>query len=199
MASKKTQVGAPERGIPLREKIVHKAIGGILNETGAPDHVKRAFENDPARARTGESNLGILYSSTPHANFDISGQDTSWANQSCMNPTSGGNKRYLEQDSRYGSIPATLINMDDAGAHKDGVATKPLARILSKPMNEHRGDHESDTILRAEPKDWGDGGSHFVNAVNKFNTDNFPAKADTTYHLHPDLYQDKMADTYKLK
>ena len=40
LVTKKTQVGDPSRGIPLREKIVEKKLGKVLEETNATPDVK---------------------------------------------------------------------------------------------------------------------------------------------------------------
>lgn len=200
MASKKTTTtGNVAKGILPREKIIHKKIGAILDETNAPDHIKKSFTNDPSRSHSGTDNLAILHTTTPHGIADISGDDTSWANKSCMNLSSGGNRKYLEQDSKYGSSAAYLINKDDPGANSEGVPTKALARILNKPMHEDKDNTNSDTILRAEPNDWGSGGSRFVSANDRFLQEHFPAKVGVSYNLNSNLYRDKMPATYKVK
>ena len=81
IASKKIIVGNPSKGIPHHEKVIKKSIGLIIHQTNAPEYVKKAYDNDPARTNANKSGLHVLISTTPLA---IAGMSTGTSWNSCI-------------------------------------------------------------------------------------------------------------------
>jgi hypothetical protein len=88
LASSQKTTGAPERGIPLSTKTVKESIGKVLQKTNAPDFIKNAYANDPARTGAKSSGLHILISHHPFATIGKT-SGTNWETESCMNAESG--------------------------------------------------------------------------------------------------------------
>jgi hypothetical protein len=59
IAHKTIQVGNPDRGIPMREKVVEKKIGSILDETGATPEIKKSFINDRGHVNAAKHHVVI--------------------------------------------------------------------------------------------------------------------------------------------
>lgn len=186
IASKKTTVGDPSRGIPLREKIVHEKIGSILEKTKAPDHIKQAYTNDPARSKS-ESPMHVVISHHPMA---IAGMSTGTPWYSCMNLKDGSNQRYLRDDSEHGTHTAYLVHKDDPTAFKTGLPSNPVGRINLKPYHHEDDDGEKDTIFRPEGNSYGSEAGGFRNALHKWSVEHYPAKVGKTYEINPSLYNE---------
>lgn len=192
LAKKKTMVGNPEKGIPMREKHITKKIGAVLKETGASEDVQNAFANDPNRQTKNTSNLHVVISTHPHAIAGMS-TGTDWKNSSCMDMVAGINAHYLRLDSENGTHVAFLVHGDDETAMKHGLPSKPVARIALKPYHEdsHEGTQQDrDTVFRPEERTYGAGNASFERSVAKWASENYPAKKDTTYFKNDDVYDD---------
>lgn len=190
IASKITQVGDPSRGIPLRDKVVHEKIGSVLERTGADTDIKSAFMNDPARSavRSNKSDMHVVVSTSPLAIAGMS-TGTGWDDKSCMNMVKGGNKAYLEKDSRHGTHVAYLVHGSDHTAFEHGEPENPIARIALKPYHAET-PHGRDTIFLPEHKTWGMNDSRFSNAVNEWVRTNYAGKAGHTYKKNDHVYDD---------
>lgn len=198
MASKKTMTtGNAAKGILPQEKIIHKKIGGILNETDAPDHVKSAFENDPARSASKSKIKYVgLVTTTPHGIAGMT-SGTPWENQSCMNmdnmPTNG-NSKYLPRDSEHGTHVIYKVPENDLGV-KTGEPANPVSRYVLKPFHSEHGD----TIFRPENREYGNGGNSFADAASRWSTEHYPAKIGVAYNKNPEVYDDTGNNKYKVK
>lgn len=196
LATKKTMVGAPERGIPLREKHVEEKIGSVLEKTKAPDHIKSAFANDPVRqsAKAGGAGLHVVIGTSPLA---IAGMTTgtAWKDQSCMNLQGGAYKHMLKVDSEHGTHVAFLVHGNDETAFKHGEPSNPIARIALKPF--HAEDDKDETIFRPENRQYGDGSSHFNTAVHRWATENYPAQPGKKYEKNTRVYDDTDQGPYE--
>lgn len=197
IATKKITVGNPNRGIPLRDKVVEEKIGSVLEKTNAADHVKHAFANDPSRqaSKAGSDGLHVVIGTSPLA---IAGMTTGthWHNQSCMNMQGGAYAHKLEKDSEHGTHVAFLCSQDDHTAFAHGEPSKPIARIALKPFHGKTPEGELDTIFRPETKAYGNGSTHFASAVNKWATEKYPAIPGVKYEKNASVYDDSGNDTY---
>jgi hypothetical protein len=193
IATRTAVVGAPEKGIPFREKTIEEKIGSALERTNASSEVKSAFMNDSARA-TGKmkDRLHVVISTTPHA---IAGMTigTNWADQSCMHLATGANKHFLQHDSENGTHAAYLVKPDDEQAFKFGEPSSPIARILIKPFHTEDG---KDTIFRPENKTYGASSTAFSDAVHQWARSSYPAQKDVSYHKNKNLYNDDSTDVH---
>lgn len=190
IASKVTQVGDPSRGIPLRNKVVHEKIGSVLDRTGADSDIKSAFMNDPARSavRSNKSDMHVVVSTSPLAIAGMS-TGTCWDDKSCMNLVKGGNKHYLERDSKHGTHVAYLVHGSDHAAFEHGEPENPIARIALKPYHAET-PQGRDTIFLPEHKTWGMDDSRFSNAIHEWARTNYPAKQGHTYKKNENVYDD---------
>lgn len=197
-AKKTKMVGNPENGIPMREKTVSAKIGKVLNETNAPDHIKNAFANDPVRSaiNSHQGKLSVWISTHPHA---IAGMSTNqhWSRQSCMRmkncqgDTEGEYSEKLQDDSENGTHVAFLVHSDDVhGTHPKAA----IARIAMKP---YHSEEDGDTIFRPERKTYGVNKTAFSHTVDKWATENYPAKEGHWYQKNESVYDDTNNDTYK--
>lgn len=183
-ARKHTMVGNPDRGIPLKKKVVVKKIGAVLKETGASSDLINDFANDPSRQTKNNEGLHVVISTHPHA---VAGMSTGTPWSSCMNMESGINRHYLPEDIRHGTHVAYLVKKDDHEGIQNGVPENPIARIALKPFSSP---DKKDTIFRPEASEYGSGGSDFQYAVSRWANDNYPAKPDVKYSKHTELYHD---------
>jgi hypothetical protein len=206
LARQTVQVGAPERGIPLRDKVVHKNIGRILEETNATPNVKSSFANDSERKLKSTGGLKVLITTHPYATVGKT-SGTSWSGESCMNADTGAHKHKLYDDSAHGTHEAFLIHPDDSGVHT-GYPDNPLARISLKRYDSERSnysddnedeDHESEshTVFRPENRAYGAGTNAFASTVQHWSEQNYPAKQGKTYRKNQDVYDDSGNDSFK--
>ena len=184
IASKEKTVGDPSRGIPLRTKHVKEKIGSILEKTDAPDEIKHAFINDPARtAKSAEHH--VVISTRPLA---VAGMTTGthWKDQSCMNMEGGSYSYKLRNDSEHGTHVAFLVSHDDHTAFEYGEPSKPIARIAIKAHKDDAGD----VIFRPETRAYGNSTDAFHRAVSQWSHESYPAKENQTYYKEDELYHD---------
>jgi hypothetical protein len=180
------KVGNPDKGIPYREKQIVENIGKVLHKTGAPDSVKNAFANDPARTASKSHGLKILISNHPYATVGKT-SGTKWSGESCMNAESGGHRAKLKADNAHGTHEAFLVHPDDDCVTKgDAWPSNPIARVSLKRFDNKTGD----TIFRAETRGYGADGSDFHNAVNDWANRAYPAQKGERYTKHHELYND---------
>jgi hypothetical protein len=109
-----------------------------------------------------------------------------WSETSCMNCETGGNKRYIHEDIKYGTLIAYAINSDDLNIQK------PLARVLVKPFLSHY--NPNDIYYKSEKKVYGDIGLinvDFVDSLFNFHNQN---KYNFPYKKHEKLYHDSNAE-----
>jgi hypothetical protein len=194
IAQKKIQVGNPERGIPIREKIVEKKIGSILDETNASDDVKKTFTNQ--RGQSNADEYHVCVSNSPLSILGMS-TGTSWDSQSCMRYPEGLNNHYLEQDSKHGTHVAYLVHSSDKGAFEHGEPDKPIARIALKPHHYETSDGGRDTIFRPELRTYGAGSTAFSNSVSNWAVKNYPAIKNVTYNKNDYVYDDTGNNAYQ--
>jgi len=178
IAHKKIQVKMRD-GSGVREKVVERGIGSILNETDAPDYVKESFTNN--RTATNKENpLHVVVSTSPLAIMGMT-TGTSWHNQSCMNYPSGAFCHKLKDDSEHGTHVAYLVHHNDVNAFKHGEPDNPIARIVLKPHHaEDPETGERDTIFRPEDHTYGTKSTAFSRAVSAWSTKAYPALKDVT-------------------
>lgn len=194
IASKKTMTtGNVAKGILPQEKTVQEKIGSILERTSAPDHVKKAFTNDPARTSSSKSGMSVLVTTTPRGIGSCT-SGTSWARESCMNMDTGGNRRFLEQDSKHASHFVYLVHDNDEGT-KTGEPVNPLARTSWKPYHSKDGD----TVFRPENRTYGNGGTQFENTSSNLSKKLYPAHGGITYTKNENIYDDTKNTTYRVK
>lgn len=206
IAAKKIVVGDPSRGIPHREKVVKQSISAVLDKTGAEDHIKKSFINDPARSSSKKSDANPLHVVITKTAYGVGGMSTGTHWTSCMNLDTGVNKHYIENDIKAGTHVAYLTHHDDETAFKHGEPSKPVARIALKPFHAsvdtddedgpafHEG---SDTIFRPELATYGNSTPAFIHAVSQWAVKNYPAKAGVTYHKNSSVYDDSGNLRYK--
>ncbi len=195
IAHKKTQVGNPAMGIPMREKIVEKKIGSILDETNASPDVKKAFTNE--RGQVNAAQQHVVVSTSPLAILGMS-TGTNWDDQSCMNLVNGSNSHYMRHDSEHGTHIAYLVNSDDTTAFKYGEPEKPIARIALKPHHHEDYDTgERDTIFRPEADTYGSGSTAFSRAVSAWAVKNYPAIKNARYEKNENVYDDTGNNVYE--
>lgn len=182
MASKVTQVGDPSRGIPMRDKTVHRRISQVLEDTGAPEEVKNFYQNDPARASAKTKGHHVVISTSPLA---IAGCSTGTNWTSCMNLYTGSQNHFLRHDSEHGTHVAYLVPHDDEGALKYGEPDKPIGRVSLRPFHSESGD----TIFRPAHADYGNVPDSFKNALHNWSVNAYPSNENETYKLNDYVYQ----------
>jgi len=182
MASKVTQVGDPSRGIPMRDKTVHRRISQVLEDTGAPEEVKNFYQNDPARSSAKGKGHHVVISTSPLA---IAGCSTGTNWTSCMNLYTGSQNHFLRHDSEHGTHVAYLVPHDDEGALKYGEPDKPIGRVSLRPFHSESGD----TIFRPAHADYGNVPDSFKNALHNWSVNAYPSNENETYKLNDYVYQ----------
>lgn len=177
-------------GDPNREKIVESDIVSALNKTKASPQIISDYAKSKKNSGENKAGLHVVISTSPMAIAGMS-TGTHWKNTSCMNMEGGAYHHKLEDDSENGTHVAFLVPHDDPTAFTTGEPSNPLARIALKPYHEDPHlTHDSDTVFRPENRTYGDNNSSFTSAVARWATENYPAKADTTYHKNEAVYDD---------
>ncbi len=177
-------------GDPTREKIVETDIVSALNKTKASPQIISDYAKSKKKTQDVKAGLHVVVSTSPMAIAGMS-TGTHWKNTSCMNMEGGSYSHKLQDDSENGTHVAFLVPHDDPTAFETGEPSKPLARIALKPYHENpHSTHDSDTVFRPENRTYGNNNSSFASAVARWATENYPAKADTTYHKNEDVYDD---------
>lgn len=174
-------------------------IGKALGKTGG-EHLIEGFTGDPARQQSKAKNDHmVVISRHPHDVAGMTSDGHSWENSSCMNFDTGSNKDYLPEDVRHGTHVAYLIHKDDRDIKN------PLARIALKPfhgtsidnidnepatmLDPSHPDRVGNTILRPEPRTYGDAPDAFSYTVNRWANKHFPGKNEA-YVKNSELYHD---------
>ncbi len=184
LASKKIAVGNPEKGIPIQEKTVHKRIGAILHEIGAPDHIKRAFEKDPFRAGAKTNEYDMVLSHNPE---DVYGMSTGRGWTSCAQMRRG--------ESGYNG-PASKHMQEEISNHthvaylvpKGGnVDTDAIARTSFKKHHSIDGSH--DTLI-GDGTVYGTAPHGFASAAKREVEKLFPIRQNLVYKKNDQVYND---------
>lgn len=167
----------------------HIKIGKILGNLNAPEHIKKAFEKDPARQGIKGPSASIVITRRPS---DVAAMSTHQNWESCQ--TLGGKaiKDGQPHEQAKGMYSEMVPGIVKAGTHMaylvqhpDDVDKhyKPIARISLNPYRSAQSKH---TILRPSTE-YGDAWEGFHSSVQKWAEKNFPTK-DPQYTRHQDAY-----------
>lgn len=142
------------------------------------------FTTDPYRTGAKIENMLICISRHP---YDIIGMSTGRGWTSCMDNVTGGMTRYIEFDLRCGTIIAYLIKEDDKNIKN------PISRIAIKAFQ-----HDKNYLLIPVQRIYGAQIKNFQKAVNDwaFKIQQKKTKKIDCYHAHPNLYLDKLSNSY---
>ena len=153
-------------------------IGKILEQTKAPEHIKKAFMNDPYRGAAKAEHLQATVSRHP---FDVAGASTDRGWTSCIDMTDKRPyKNKLKDDIENGTHVAYLHHKNDP------TISHPLSRISLKPFNSSEGS----TILRPESITYGMSNPGFHKAVSDWSKKHFPMKDNVIYTKNRHVYDD---------
>lgn len=184
LASKKIVVGNPEKGIPMQEKTVQKRIGAVLNEIGAPDHVKRAFEKDPFRAGAKTQEYDMILTHKPE---DVYGMSTGRGWTSCAQMRRGENgyngpaAKHMQEEIANHTHVAYLV---PKGGDVDKDA---MARVSFKKHHSIDGSHET---LVDESNVYGTAPHGFLSAARREVGKLFPIRENLVYKKNSQVYSD---------
>jgi hypothetical protein len=156
-------------------------IGKLLEKHEAPEHIKKAYMNDPARSNQKNPNVHVTISRHP---YDVASMSTDRGWTSCMDMNEGGTyaTKHLPKDIEHGTHVAYLHH-----AH-DKTISHPIARIAIKPLTSDSGH----TILKPEGNTYGVGPKEFHKAVNEWTDKHFTPHKNKIYLLHNGLYDDEI-------
>lgn len=164
-------------------------IGKALVKTGAPDHIKSLYDNDPERQqKASKMKIVITHKPSDVAGMTSSGQ--SWEDESCMNYRTGSNRDYLKHDVEQGTHVAYLTTEDDHDLER------PLARIAVKPFHNYDSE-EPHTIFIPENKAYGAAPAGFSKHVFDWFSKHYPANKDTNYIKNENVYDDDRNEKYR--
>ena len=178
LASKTTVVGNPEKGIPLKDKVVKTSIGKLLKLHGAPDRVNSAYENDPSRAAISNDEYEIHFA---HRNEDIYGMSTGrgWTSCADMDKPKASRMHAAKSMPTYlNGQPISVAYLVKKG--KDGkfdTDNNAVARVLLRHHKSIDGEHGT---LVAENRVYGTAPDNFRDIVSNLTDKMFPKK-DTVY------------------
>lgn len=164
-----------------RETSVTKALGKTKGE-----HLTQPFNNDPVRQSTHANAGGKMVTISRHP-IDVAGMTSGrkWENSSCMNLSSGCNRKFIKSDMTHGTLAAYVHDAHDTNLQN------PHGRILLKRHDDIEGGHYSGhTIFRPEQRTYGTGGKEFENTVNNWAEKHYPEEPGKMYAKHQDLYND---------
>jgi hypothetical protein len=215
-ASKTKIVNHPTLG-PIQKDVSEK-IGSILEKTGAPEHIKQAYTNDPSRsglklARKGDAKPQVIVfgNSARHiagmtSGFKPADQGGHGIPSSCMrlpgttgpNDKGGINHKYVAADSRNGSIVAFKCDHDDPGLLKNGEPDNPSSRIVWKPHHATLPNGESHTVPRPEGVTYGAADDAFSRTSDHIARTHFPAVVGVNYRKEPALYHDRGPEQFRV-
>jgi len=154
-------------------------IGKVLEQTKAPEDIKKAYMKDPYRGAAKASHLVATASRHP---FDVAGMSTDRGWTSCMNLTDPRpHKNKLKEDLDRGTHVAYLHHKSDT------TISHPVSRVAMKPYHSSKGDH---TILRPEGKTYGMENPEFHKSVANWAKTNFPAEDNVIYNKDKHVYDD---------
>lgn len=169
------------------------SIGKVLTRHKAPDHIMKAFANDPRRGNATHTNLEVAITHNPH---HVAAMSTGRGWTSCMDMDGGENRRYIPLDISHGTHVAYLVKKSDKNIDN------PIARIALKPHHGENAEHvdwdtpnrSNDVILRPESSAYGTSMSEFESSVRNWSEQHFPAQPGKAYIKHPSLYNDDSND-----
>lgn len=184
---------------PKNSRIVR--IGKALNHTGAPEHIVKAFNNDPNRKVKNDANVEIAITNHPH---HVAGMSTGRGWTSCLNMNDGSNRHFVEEEIKNGTHAAYLIHKGDHNIER------PIARIALKnfvsnkespeehrhlPGHDENGFHH---VLVPEQSSYGAGeggmNTRFEETVQRFADKHFPMLEDRVYKRDGDTYDDGLGN-----
>jgi hypothetical protein len=184
---------------PKANRIVR--IGKALNHTGAPEHIVKAFNNDPNRTVKDDANVEVAITNHPH---HVAGMSTGRGWTSCLNMATGSNRHYIPEEIKNGTHAAYLIHKGDHDIER------PIARIALKnfvsnkvspeahrhiPGHDNGGYHH---VLVPETSSYGagDGGmsTRFEETVQRFTDRHFPMLEDRVYQRDGDTHDDGLGN-----
>lgn len=171
-------------GLALDVKYNRKVkIGGILNKLKRQDLLD-AFADDPIRSSGKQNERFIVLSKHP---YDIAGMSTDRGWSSCMNIQGGSYSNYVDNDIKFGTIIAYLINANDININK------PIGRVLIKP---YIGAGDNNIIYRVCNGVYGTVPNGFTNQlIVLFQKLSFKNAPDGKYKHHDRLYSDGDIDS----
>lgn len=149
---RKTMVGDESRGIPMKEKEIVISIGKLLDREEAPDHIKKAFMNDPFRKSSGTVDYDIIITGHP---IDIYGGSTGRGWTSCMNV---GDKTFKDDDNEHHE---RLVDTNLSPQSSHHFETDNAASFIKQDINHQHhmaylvprgGDIDHDAIARTSYK-----------------------------------------------
>ena len=195
LKSKGYHIDNYEQGLAYHESNPSRKfrIGRVLNQIDAPQHIKTAYEKDPARQGINSTNASIVISRHP---YDVAAMSTHQNWQSCQTlggkatvTDKEGNKEVKEQSGgmykemvpdivKSGAHIAYLVN------HPDDITKHyaPIARVTLNPYVSPSGH----TILRPS-EEYGDHWEGFKSTVKSWSEKHFPLK-DALYFRHGGAY-----------
>lgn len=185
---------------PKNSRIVR--IGKALNATKAPDHVVKAFNNDPNRMVKDDTNVEVAITHHPH---QIAGMSTGRGWKSCLNMVDGSNRHYLPEEIKNGTHAAYLIHKGDHDierpiariALKHFASDKPSSMAVSEsvPGHDEKGHHH---VLYPEQSSYGSGEggitTRFEKTVQHWTDKHFPMMEDRIYKRSGDTHDDNLGN-----
>jgi hypothetical protein len=183
LASQVTQVGNPEKGIPMREKVIDHKIGGLLEKHSASEDIKKNYTNDPYRTGAKTNNYDIVLSGHHH---DVYGGSTGRGWTSCAQMRKG--------DSGSGGIAsksmAGEINNHTHNAYLvprgGNVDTDAIGRVSFK---HHTGLITGHETLLPEGRVYGSTPKGFLDSAKNIVSNLFDKK-DDVYKKNKNVYND---------
>ncbi len=194
------------------ERLQIKKIGKILQETGAdniqhpifkknhetgqyniPQSILEFYNNDPVRNSKSDTNIVIS-----RGKEDIAGMSSgrTWEGDSCMRlpysdstdrkcQVEGSMHHKIKEDFKHDTLVAYATRKGD------DYVEKPIGRVaIKKYISNEKVNGKHHIIYRAESRAYGNPPDGFIQQVNSIMEQHYPAHPNTTYRLHPDLYDD---------
>lgn len=180
-----TQVGNPDRGIPLRDKEITIKIGKALDEKKASAEIIKKYENDPFRSSVKKNDFDIIVTGNP---YDIYGGSTGRGWTSCMQMRKG--------EMGHGG-PASLTMSEEINNHTHMVYLVPpggdidhdaIARVSFKLHNSLTSNHST---LVAEDRVYGTAPTEFIHKAQEIMNSLFDGiRSDECYQKDGSVYND---------
>ena len=157
-------------------------IGKLLQQTKAPEELKRLYDGDSTRQGKKFTGLSVKVSRHPH---DVAGQTSgkqSWVKQSCKNYENGSNRDYLPGEVKHGTVVVYLH--DHTG--------KEIARSTLQPHINDAGN-----VVYAVDSHYGINHAGFREHVERVarQLSGEHKGGSLAYHKHPEVYNDNGIDT----